>query len=228
MSAWAGEELFVTFSAMNYRVASAVPGDVGPETYLMPGDEFEGVGTVLQFGQLLSPWTDPAYEAYTVHLTGFHVESRTFESGVLTVRFAAGARIHLYADSANAAGPATPAPNPPNTLVPSSYTDLDGSGWKVIGGAVDRLYMVFDFNRGSGWLNACVAFDEGPYLGQFVPPAQRADWFFHADLSPAAGPSGYDLAMSTTVYRQFDGWCSNFPPVSTRGSTWGSLKLLYR
>jgi hypothetical protein len=213
------------FACIDYRVEPAGGAAPEPGTYLQVGDGFEAVGRITSFGPLLDPWTDASIEAYTVHLSGFRVGTRRFDGGVLWCQFEAGARITVYADSAENGVAAVFDPYPPNAAVPSTFTDGDGSGWLQLAGTLDWVELTYDFNRQRGSMRGCVTLSEGYYL-VFIPPAQRSDWSFFVDLdATGALPGGFDQSMVGIVEEVLHG-CGS--PTGASIATWGAVKAMYR
>lgn len=190
-----------------------------------PGGILNAVGTVSSFGPPLDflNATMPATE-YTFVIGGL-VSGGTTVVGPIATQFYvtnySGGTIDVYADPSP---DAVFAPNPPNALVPSTFTDL---GAPILSGVFTRFvvntnnFTTFqvgniegDINwTGGSLLNLLRGNNDAVCPGLFTG---GATW----NTSPGIGIAGY-------LFRH-DGKIDLQCPTPTRKSSWGRLKLLYR
>ncbi len=155
---------------------------------------------------------DPEANEYTVLVEDLEIADIQVEGPIIVVTYAGGT-IRIFEDPAkNAAW----APSPPNGLVPASFED----GSLILSGYFTECTMVWNTLSGVGTVQGHVDFAGGSHLGELLEPHQ---WLFFGGTtnSPYANlPAGYDMAWDPQLLSP--------EPVSTKETSWGAVKGLFR
>jgi hypothetical protein len=192
-------------------------------TNSIPGSEFHLVGTISSFGPPLAflDASDPTKE-FTFYVHGL-ISQGTTSQGSPSMMFYqtqySGGTIEIYQDNAPNA---TFAPNPPNALVPSTFTD---GGPPILTGSFTSFlvesnnfttYDVGNIEGGINWTGGTLY----PQLSQ--GSSQPCPGLF------MGGTTWYPGVMFPGYIYRHDGKIDLQCPTPTRSSTWGRLKTLYR
>lgn len=199
---------------------------VAPAASALPFFDFSGysylegpaftVGTTVHVPALLNViqpdpiWSlDFEHNEYTVHVAGLII-SDVQSYGPIRVLALTGGTVEFHADPArNSAW----LQNPPNAVVPSTFTD----GLAELSGLFTSMDMVFDTSTGVGTISGTIRWTGGARLGEIGNPE---GWTYFGGVSNHAGlgiPAGYDLAWDPQIYGP-----ENNTPVER--SSWGAIK----
>ena len=236
MKRWACTLLAVLALAAIPRPAHAVGPviDWDPLYFWMPGATFsnmpgggvmQGVGTVAEFGPPLDflNATMPATE-YTFYINGLTSQGTTSfgpPANTIYQTVFVGGTIDVYADPTP---DAVFAPNPPNALVPSTFTDVPPT---ILSGVFTSVVVTTNnftaFQTGN--IQGDIQWTGGTLLNYFSNGnggtcpglfTGGATW----STAPGVGIPGY-------LFRH-DGKIDLQCPVPTQKSTWGRVKQMYR
>ena len=218
--AFAADELLVSFEGYDYEDA-----DNDPLVFGAAGDWYNAIGHVQSGHALLGldlVNNQNTFQFSNLWSTGFNDfgpfrfisyspgRVRVFEDpigGGTAGDFNGSA----FADDDCAAGAA-----PPNDTAPSTFID----GTLLLGGVVSGFVISWDFGSNTGSFSGNVSFDEGTKLGN-VPPLVASYTF-----------AGLTSGVATCTYPGYDHQVSGEIRIerqtSTKHSTWGNLKALYR
>ncbi len=214
------DEFLLAFTGFDYEQPDANPANSNPDEYLEFGDGYNQIGFVTSVGPLLAPYHDPGTYEYTFFLFNLSVVFHAYNPGpnILQVLFADNGRARYYEDLIAGGTPALYLTNPPVVgEVPDKF--IDGS--VKLGGDVDQMVLVYNFNTNAGSTVAYMNQDEGTAL-IYIPPAQRNGWRLSGLLGRPNNtvPEGYD--------NQVEGECRIPDTTPTTHKTWGAIKSLYR
>jgi len=220
IQAQAADVFLLGFTGFDYEDPDAHPANSNPNEYLEFGDGYRQIGFVTSVGPLLAPYYDPATFEYTFFLFNMTVVFHSYDAGLnfLQVQFADNGRARYFEDDRTTGTPALYLTNPPVVgEVPDKF--IDGS--VKLGGNVDQMALVYDYNANQGSFVGYMTQDEGTAL-IYIPPAQRTGWRLGGLLGRpnATVPEGYD--------NQLDGECRIPDTTPTAHKTWGAVKSLYR
>jgi hypothetical protein len=177
------------------------------------GSGYVGVGTV---ENLFSPlvFNEIANE-YTYMFSGLTATARNVFGDFVVVDYSAGS-LSVYEDSRTTGTPAQYGVEPPNTMAPGRFTD----GTLILSGTLSNFQFVFNSVNNSGSYNADFLATGGSQIGN-IAPGDRAGWTF-------SGATGNATNIPLGYHHQIDGQVFLTKPTSTRASTWGAVKAIYR
>jgi hypothetical protein len=177
------------------------------------GSGYVSVGTV---ENLFAPLVfDESTYQYTYVFSGLTATARNVYGDFVVVDYTPGS-VRIYEDPIAGGTPALYGVNPPNGTVPGNFAD----GTLFLEGALTNFQIVFNTVNQSGSFNATFEAIGGTQIGN-IPPSDRSGWTFSGLTGNATNiPLGYD--------HQVDGQVLLEKPTSSRSSSWGALKAIYR
>lgn len=204
------------FAGAQYETAPDGGPDPTPGVPFGLGDQVVFVGHVTGFRDDLLPYVDPAQFEYTIVVSLGTVVGRSEFAGSVAAWFGGDIAVRVYEDAIVGGTAAVPTPDPPNTDVPSSFSD----GTMILGGLLPDMTAVFNTERQTGqWETLDIVLTEGTLAAHAGPPAGQA-LGIGAQLASTSGPAGF---TSVGIGEIRDFWIDPVEP-----STWGALKALYR
>jgi len=187
-----------------------------------PGGEFKLVGTISMFGAPLNflDATDPSKE-FTFYAHGLISQGTTQQGPPSTTLYTtnySGGTIEVYEDNAPNA---TFAPYPPNSLVPSTFTD--GGAPLLTGYFTSFTSQTNNFTAYNvGNIEGTITWTGGSVFGQLsTSGGGPCPGLF------VGGATWNPLVLIPGYIFRHDGKIDLQCPVPVRSSTWGRLKTLY-
>ncbi len=179
------------------------------------GDGYNSLGLIVAVNPALLT-CDFVNNEYTYQFKDLAATGSDFSAPFLFLFYSNG-RFRIFEDPISGGTAHDYGINPPNATAPPTFTD----GTLILGGAVSNFVLTIDVTNNNGSFNGDIAFDEGTQSGS-IPPAQLNGWTFAGLTSGGATgtPEGY--------VHQVDGEIRVPDVVSTKSSTWGAVKDLYR
>jgi hypothetical protein len=209
-SAPRAEEALLLFDYVGFDYESPNPSAA---TFGEIGSGYVSVGTVENlFAPLLF---NEAVNRYTYVIDNLTSVARNVYGDFVVVDYSVGS-LRVYEDDLSSGTAPLYGVNPPNATSPANFSD----GTLYLEGTLTNFQIIINLTNNSGSFNSDFTATGGSQIGN-IPVADRDGWQFSGLTGNATNiPLGYE--------HQVDGQVFLSKPTSTRSSTWGNVKSLYR
>lgn len=203
------QQVLIDYFGFDYENPIVVPNAVGGV-----GNGYVGVGEV----PLINPPLVADYTnfQYTYFITGLTAVSRVVNGDFVVVEYAGPGTLTLFEDSKTSGTPFDYGSFPPNGTAPSTFND----GNPILIGTLTNFQLIYSNFSGSGSYESDFQIVGGSQYAN-IPADQRNGWQF-------AGVTKNTISVPDGYAHQVKGEAMIPLPTSTRTSSWGQLKRIYR
>ena len=203
------QTLIFDYVGFDYESPNPNPGTFGE-----PGSGYVGVGYVPNL--FLPLVADTVNNQYTYHFSGLTPVGSSVIGPYTIINYSPGT-LSVYEDPKSTGTYGDFGVNPPNGVSPGTFTD----GNLYLQGSLTGFQFVINNSNGTGSFESAFTVTGGSQYGNVFAAGQLNGWTFAGSSSNALNiPAGYE--------HQIDGQTFLNAPTSSKRTSWGNIKSLYR